>query len=110
MNVQESVISGKCMFRKMYILASACSGKCNFLKVHVQENVISGKCTFREMYIRDNVVSAKCFSGKCNFCKVFFREVYRIPLMVMTYFFWSSHMFGRKRGDTTKFRPGCHHS
>ena len=33
---------------------------------------------FREMYVRDNVVSAKCFSGKCNFWKVFFGEVYRI--------------------------------
>ena len=30
------------------------------------------------MYVRDNVVSAKCFSGKCNFWKVFFGEVYRI--------------------------------
>ena len=48
--------------------------------MHVQENVISGKCTFREMCIRANVVSAKCFSGKCNFWKVFFGELYRIPL------------------------------
>ena len=45
--------------------------------MYVQGNVISGKCTFRKMYIRDNVVSAKCFSGKCNFWKVFFGEVYR---------------------------------
>ena len=60
MHVQENVISGKCM--------------------HVQGNVISGKCAFREIYIRDNVVSAKCFLGKCNFWKVFFGEVYRIPL------------------------------
>ena len=46
--------------------------------MYVQGNVIFGKCTFREMYVRDNVVSAKCFSGKCNFWKVFFGEVYRI--------------------------------
>ena len=46
--------------------------------MYVQGNVISGKCTFREMYVRDNVVSAKCFSGKCNFWKVFFGEVYKI--------------------------------
>ena len=46
--------------------------------MYVQGNVISGKCTFKEMYIRDDVVSAKCFSGKCNFWKVFFGEVYRI--------------------------------
>ena len=37
---------------------------------------------FREMYVRDNVVSAKCFSGKCNFWKVFFGEVYRIQKII----------------------------
>ena len=51
--------------------------------MHVQGNVISGKCTFREMYIRVNIVSAKCFSGKCNFWKMFFGEVYRIPKEVL---------------------------
>ena len=46
------------MFREMYILVSA----------------RSVKCTFRIMYI----VLAKCFSGKCNFWKAFFGEMYRI--------------------------------
>ena len=35
------------------------------------------------MYVRDNVVSAKCFSGKCNFWKVFFGEVYRIRSFIV---------------------------
>ena len=33
------------------------------------------------MYIRVNVVSAKCFSAKCNFWKVFFREVHRFSFV-----------------------------
>ena len=66
--------------------------------MYVQGNVISGKCTFREMYVRNNVVSAKCFSGKCNFWKVFFGEVYRI-LLTSCKFAWQQ--FG-KRSENVK--------
>ena len=41
-HVQENVISGKCMCRKVQFLESACSGKCKFWKMHVQGNVYSG--------------------------------------------------------------------
>ena len=55
MHVQENVISGKCTFRKMY--------------------VVSDKCTFEEMCTWDNTVWAKFFLKICSFWKVFFGDV-----------------------------------
>ena len=79
----------KCTFWQMSILENRFSGKCPFGQMHILESVRSGKCIFWQVYVQRNVYSGCLFSQvffrKCTFWKVFFGEMYRIPVDAIFY-------------------------